>query len=133
MAGYGERVYGEFLRRVRRSRGLSQEALGEVAGVSQPNISAYENDRRTPSLDTFNRLVVACGYQVAADGGPIVHHLPLPKAGWFWDDDLPPRLTDDPPDQQPQPALDSSPEDRARALVSVFESTEAILIGRSRR
>lgn len=47
-------------------RGLSQSALAELAGIPQPNLSAYERDRRCPSAETLNRLVMACGYQLAA-------------------------------------------------------------------
>ncbi|MGI8710532.1 MAG: helix-turn-helix domain-containing protein, partial [Acidimicrobiales bacterium] len=43
-------VYGAFLRQVRRSRGMTQAQLAEVCGISQPNLSAYENDRRSPTV-----------------------------------------------------------------------------------
>lgn len=94
-------MYGEFLRKIRTSRGLSQAQLSETVGISQPNLSAYENDRRTPTIDVLNRYLVACGYQLVADGGSTVIPCPLPKAGWFPDEDLPPRLPDDPPDEDP--------------------------------
>lgn len=127
-------MYGAFLRRVRESRGMSQGELAEVSGIGQPNISAYENDRRTPSLDVFNRLLVSCGYQVAADGGSTVLHMPFPRgAGGYPFDDLPPRLPDDPADEGLTVPLDASPEDRARVLVSVLEVAAAIDAGRPAR
>lgn len=94
-------MYGAFLREVRESRGLTQVQLAELVGIAQSNLSAYENDRRSPTLDTTNRLLVACGYELAADGGSRSIHCPLPKVGWFPDEDLPPRLPDDPPDEAP--------------------------------
>lgn len=124
-------MYGAFLRQVRESRGMSQADLAEVSGIGQPNISAYENDRRVPSLDSFNRLLVSCGYQVAADGGSRVLRLPLPKgAGGYPFDDLPPRLPDDPPDEAPTVPFDATPDERARILVSVLEVASAIDAGK---
>lgn len=125
-------MYGEFLRRVRESRGMSQGQLAEVSGIGQPNISAYENDRRTPSLDVFNRLLVSCGYQVAADGGSTVLHLPFPPgAGGYPFDDLPPRLPDDPPDEEPTVPLGATPEERARILTAVLDLSAAIDAGKA--
>lgn len=109
-------MYGSFLRRVRTSRQLSQSALAEIVGISQPNLSAYENDRRSPTVDVLNRLVVACGYQLVADGGSREVRVPLPQAGWFPDDDLPPRLADDPPDEPPSVPWGTPPEERSRAI-----------------
>lgn len=113
---------------------MSQAVLAEVSGIGQPNISAYENDRRTPSLDVFNRLLVSCGYQVAADGGSTVLHMPFPKgAGGYPFDDLPPRLPDDPPDLGLPVRRHLSMRERGRILTSVIESADAIRAGRGRR
>jgi transcriptional regulator with XRE-family HTH domain len=118
-------MYGSFIRMVRESRGLSQEQLAEVAGLSQPNLSAYERDRRVPMADTLNKIVVACGYELAATAGDRTVYCPLPPAGWFPDDDLPPHEPDDPPDEAP--AIDpQAPEDeRARAIMAVLELAHA--------
>lgn len=121
-------VYGTFLRQVRESRAMSQSDLAEVVGISQPNLSAYERDRRTPGLDVFNRILVACGYQVAADGGGTVLHMALPRgAGWTVPDDLPPRHPDDPPDEPPALSPDAPLEERALAVVEAVELAEAIM------
>lgn len=126
-------MYGAFLREVRESRGLSQAQLAEVAGVSQPNLSAYENDRRTPNLDTFNRILVSCGYELAADGGRSVLHAPFPKgAGGYPFDDLPPRLPDDPPDEPPAVAPEATSEQRADAIVQVVALAEGVVQWRTR-
>lgn len=102
---------------------MTQRDLAEVSGVRQSNISAIENDRRRPSADTLNRLLVACGFELAAKAGDRVIYAPLPKAGWFPDEDLPPRTPDDPPDEPP--TAFASDEERARALVALLELADA--------
>lgn len=114
-------MYGEFLRSVRRSRGLSQAALAELVGISQPNLSAYERDRRAPTLDTLNRLLVACGYRLVADGGDTVIACALPRVGWFPDEDDPPPLPGDPGDEAPALAPDATGEERAAVITAVLE------------
>lgn len=117
-------MYGTFVREVRESRALSQTELAEISGVSQPNISAIENGRRSPSADTLNRLLVACGYELAAVAGERVIHCPLPQAGWFPDDDLPPRLPDDPPDEEPSVTARTPMAERVRVIAAVLEAAE---------
>ncbi len=74
-------MYGTFLRQVRISRNLTQAQLAEVVGISQPNLSAYENDRRSPSLEAANRIIVACGYKLVAEAGSRQVACPLPRVG----------------------------------------------------
>lgn len=118
-------MYGEFILALRRSRGLSQSDLAEVVGISQPNLSAYERDRRAPTLDTLNRLVVACGYELAATDGRRTIHCPLPMAGWFPDEGGPPRDPDDPPDEPPAVTAGTPMADRVRAIMAALELAEA--------
>lgn len=80
-------MYGAFIRSVRQSRGLSQMELARVVGIDQPNLSAYENDRQLPSADMLNKIAVACGYLLEAVAGGRRITCPLPRAGWFPDDD----------------------------------------------
>lgn len=94
-------MIGDFLRDIRSSRGLTQNQLAEVAGLSQPNLSAYETGRRVPTAETLNRIVVACGYLLTATAGDRSVVCPLPRVGWFPDEDLPPRLPGDPADEAP--------------------------------
>lgn len=115
-------MYGSFVRDVRESRELSQKDLAEISGISQPNISAIENGRRSPSADTLNRLLVACGYELAAVAGERVIHCPLPRGEWFPDDDLPPRLPDDPPDEEPSVTPDTPMAERVRVITAVLEA-----------
>ena len=111
------------MRRVRESRELSQAQLAEISGVSQPNISAIENDRRLPSIETLSRLVVACGYELAAVAGDRTIYGPIPKVGWFPDEDLPPALPDDPPDEEPVVGPHTSMADRVRVIMAVLEAS----------
>lgn len=52
----------EILVQARRLAGLSQRELGERAGVPQSAVSAYERDRKQPSLPVLTRLVGAAGF-----------------------------------------------------------------------
>lgn len=49
------------IRRARENAGLSQRALAERAGTSQPTISAYESGRKVPEQATLERLLRAAG------------------------------------------------------------------------
>lgn len=44
------------LRGQRHAAGLSQSQLARASGIPQPNLSAYENGRRTPSPDVLERI-----------------------------------------------------------------------------
>lgn len=60
------------MRRCRVRAGLSQQALADAAGTSQPTVAAYEAGRVTPSVPTLERLLETCGYSidVVADATP---------------------------------------------------------------
>ena len=114
-------MYGAFIREIRESRALSQRELAEVVGISQPNLSAYERDRRVPTADTLNRLAVACGYQLVARAGARSVACPLPRAGWFPDDDDPPPLPDDPAEEAPTVDVNTPIDVRAAVITAVLE------------
>jgi len=119
-------VYGSFVRTVRESRRLTQGQLAEISGIRQANISAIENGRRTPSADTLNRLLVACGYELAAVAGSRVIGCPLPKAGWFPDEERPEGLPDDPRDD----AVSVDPSEgagRAGLVMAVLDAVDAVM------
>lgn len=118
-------MYGDFVRTVRRSRGLSQAQLAEVSMVPQPNLSAIEHDRRTPSAETLNRILVACGYELAAVAGDTTIHCPLPRVGWFPDEDDPGPVEGDPLDEEPSLAPGAPIEARLQAIEAVLEAAEA--------
>lgn len=122
-------MYGAFIRSVRRSRGLSQTELARVVGIDQPNLSAYENDRQLPSADMLNKIVVACGYLLEAVAGERRITCPLPRAGWFPDDDY----RDDVPRSTPVRMSSATPrttstdlEERAVHLEQVLAMSDAM-------
>jgi transcriptional regulator with XRE-family HTH domain len=52
---------------MRRAAGLSQRALAQRAGTSQPAIARYEKGAATPSWETLQRLATACGRRLTVD------------------------------------------------------------------
>jgi transcriptional regulator with XRE-family HTH domain len=62
---------GQLLRALRRSSGLTQAELARRAGTSQPVVSAYEHDRRDPTIATLRKLVAAGGRQLRLDTSPM--------------------------------------------------------------
>jgi transcriptional regulator with XRE-family HTH domain len=53
------------LQLARIKSGLSQGQLSERAGVPATMISAYERDRRQPTIPTLTRLLKAAGFEVS--------------------------------------------------------------------
>jgi predicted nucleotidyltransferase/DNA-binding XRE family transcriptional regulator len=49
------------IKRARKDAGLTQHALAEAAGTSQPTLAAYECGAKSPSVKTLNRLIRAAG------------------------------------------------------------------------
>jgi transcriptional regulator with XRE-family HTH domain len=49
------------LREARHRAGLTQRELAERAGTSQAAVARIERGRQSPSLETLQRLVRACG------------------------------------------------------------------------
>ncbi len=96
-----------------------------LSSVRQSNISAIENDRRVPSADTLNRLVVACGYELTATAGRRTIACPLPMAGWFPDEDTPPAHPDDPVDERPAVGPRTPMRTRARVLTAILHAVDA--------
>lgn len=68
----------ELLARVRQSAGLSQEQLARGAGTSRTAVSAYEHGRKSPSLDTVDRLLGVAGYHL--DARPQMRFSDVPSA-----------------------------------------------------
>lgn len=46
-------IRGDRLRLIRKNKGLSQQELADMVGVSKSSISCYENQTRNPSLETI--------------------------------------------------------------------------------
>lgn len=51
--------FGQRLRELRLERGLSQERLGELAGLDRTYVSSAEAGRRNVSLKTIHKLAEA--------------------------------------------------------------------------
>jgi len=52
------------LPKLRKSRGLTQQQLGDLVGMSRKRISDYERDRRSMSLETAILISGALGCDV---------------------------------------------------------------------
>lgn len=61
---------GAFVRERRRANQMSQHALAELAGVSQPFISELERGKPTVRLDAVNRVLAVFGKQVGVVDAP---------------------------------------------------------------
>ncbi|MDQ6909679.1 MAG: helix-turn-helix domain-containing protein, partial [Actinomycetota bacterium] len=55
------------IREARRRSGMTQAALAEAAGMTQPVISAYEAGRRQPTLPTLLHVLHAGGFDLDND------------------------------------------------------------------
>jgi transcriptional regulator with XRE-family HTH domain len=63
------------LRRARCRSGLSLRALAARANTSHSALAAYEAGRKIPTVDTFDRVIRAAGFDIASEltahvGGP---------------------------------------------------------------
>ena len=58
---------GIALREARRRGRLTQAALARRVGTSQATISAYENGRKHPSVETLSRLLAATGARLTVE------------------------------------------------------------------
>jgi transcriptional regulator with XRE-family HTH domain len=67
---------GGLIKAVRRRQGLTQAELARRAGTSQPVVSAYEHDRRDPTIATLAKLVAAGGERLQINASPPVSDLP---------------------------------------------------------
>lgn len=55
------------LERIRKEAGLTQAELAVRAGTSQPAVNRYERGEVTPSVQTLERLLDACGCQLGIE------------------------------------------------------------------
>lgn len=55
------KLVGSNTARIRKEKGLTQEALAEKSGLSQQYLSGLENGRRNPTIVTVYELAMALG------------------------------------------------------------------------
>ncbi|MEX1045955.1 MAG: helix-turn-helix transcriptional regulator [Actinomycetota bacterium] len=60
------------IKKMRTQAGLTQDALAEPAGTSQPTVAAYEGGRAHPTLGTLERLADAAGFDLQIRPNPRV-------------------------------------------------------------
>ena len=53
----------ELLRQARRRSGLTLRALAQRAHTSHSALAAYESGRKTPAIETLERIMRAAGYE----------------------------------------------------------------------
>jgi transcriptional regulator with XRE-family HTH domain len=53
------------IRRLRSQTGVTQKKLAMMAGTSQPTIASYETGKKSPNLDTLEKLAKSLGLEVA--------------------------------------------------------------------
>jgi len=54
-------VFADNVRKLRRSRGMSQEELAEVANLHRTYVGSVERGERNISIDNMERLALALG------------------------------------------------------------------------
>ncbi|HEX2195623.1 MAG TPA: helix-turn-helix transcriptional regulator [Actinomycetota bacterium] len=65
---------GDLIRIARHEAGLSQRNLAKRAGTSQATLSAYESGKKSPTLDTLQRVVRAAGLDLRITLAPYDDH-----------------------------------------------------------
>lgn len=50
------KVFSDNLKRLRKSKGLTQQKLSEATGIKRPTIGAYEEVRAEPNYETIKLL-----------------------------------------------------------------------------
>ena len=83
---------GQRLKEARLAKNLTQEALGDIVGVTKGSISLYESGQRTPKLETLLEFMYALGvsadYLLGADVIVEVKDLEDPKYRIFTEDEV---------------------------------------------
>ncbi|MDP3749287.1 MAG: helix-turn-helix transcriptional regulator [Phenylobacterium sp.] len=60
------KVFGTKVRRIRKERGLSQEALADVAGLHRTFVGFVERAETNVSIDNIGRIADALGVSAAS-------------------------------------------------------------------
>lgn len=73
--------FGENLRKLRKERKLSMDALAEKAGTSKQVLSRYENGERVPKISMVQKLADALGVSISELSGEVFEikaNIPVP-------------------------------------------------------
>jgi transcriptional regulator with XRE-family HTH domain len=65
---------GALVAAARLQADLSQARLAELAGTTQPTISAYERGAKVPDLATLERILAAAGFELRMTLAPLDDH-----------------------------------------------------------
>ena len=57
-------MIGKALKYIRKNKNLKQDALAKQLGISQQNLSRYENDQRIISFETIEQIANTCDYNI---------------------------------------------------------------------
>jgi transcriptional regulator with XRE-family HTH domain len=63
-------IGGELVREARKRAGLTQKELADRAATTQSAIARLESGRSTPSLESVERLLRLCGFQLIVELAP---------------------------------------------------------------
>lgn len=58
-------MIGENLKKIRKSRNLTQEKIAELTGLPQSTISNIEKNISSPKIDTLSKLAKGLGIEVS--------------------------------------------------------------------
>lgn len=70
MGSIWEMDAARLIRMARRRAGLTLRELAARAHTSHSTLAAYEQSRKTPNVDTLDRILTACGYRVDVSLSP---------------------------------------------------------------
>lgn len=57
-------MIGKALKYMRKTKKLKQDVLAKEVGISQQNLSRYENEQRIISFDTIEQIANKCDYEI---------------------------------------------------------------------
>lgn len=55
----GSGTPGAIIHEIRKAKGLTIKQVATLSGVTESAISKYENDKRTPSMEIYSRILDA--------------------------------------------------------------------------
>jgi transcriptional regulator with XRE-family HTH domain len=58
-------IFARNLRRIRNRLGISQEALGDAAGLHRTYIGSVERGERNVSIDSIERIALSLGVEIS--------------------------------------------------------------------